>query len=399
MNEVMIRNIKVLILVTLILGFMQGVFDLIFPFYLEYRGLSLASMGFLFTVSHAVDEFIQVFVGDYTDRMGRKKVYSGSFLIGAIANFFFTIERGVLELSFTKILNDIAGTIRRAVSSVMVFENSGRSFPRFIAYTRGGGLIIQAIGFFTAVYIMEGLGYTGCFYIIAAFDLITFAIIIYTYKEGMWKKREKVPLKTRLKETYSFNISRNLKIFSVVAGLHGIGNQLSHTFSLPLYFAGKYGLAQHDVALILALHRFAMVPMLFSNRLIQKTGLRTIYPIALLAYAFSFLLSGLVNNVWIMIPIWLIHDVVGGSIRVPAHDTLVQGFARSESRARDTDSQQFITEFMTMFAPMIAATLATISWDLMFLGGSAFVFAATALFVIFIKDVPEDLWEKRKERK
>jgi len=124
---------------------MQGAFDLIFPFFLESRGISLAGMGFLFTVSHAVDEFLQVFIGDYTDRMGRKKVYSRSFIIGAIANFLFTLERGVLELSFTKILNDIATTIRRAVSSVMVFENSGRSFPRYISYTRGGGLVIQAI--------------------------------------------------------------------------------------------------------------------------------------------------------------------------------------------------------------------------------------------------------------
>jgi len=220
---------------------------------------------------------------------------------------------------------------------------------------------------------MQYLGYAGCFYVIGIFDLITFAIVQFMYREGLWKKKESdsKPLMKRIKETYSFDISRKLKIFSVIAGLAGIGNQLSHTFSLPLYFAGKYGLAQQDIAIILTLHRFAMIPMLFSNRIIQKTGLRTIYPISLLAYASSFLLAGLINNVWVMVPIWLIHDMVGGSIRVPAHDTLVQGFARNESRARDTDTCQFIMEFMTMFAPIIAATLASINWDFMFLGGSA----------------------------
>lgn len=136
----MVRNVKVLLAVTFALGFMQGVFELIFPFYLDYRGLSLTGMGVLYTLSFCVDEFIQIFAGDYSDSVGRKKVYSAAFILGGTSNALFPSGRGVFDLAFIKILHDTAETIRRSVSSVMIFENAREAFSAIYHTSEEEGL-------------------------------------------------------------------------------------------------------------------------------------------------------------------------------------------------------------------------------------------------------------------
>lgn len=191
MNELAIRNINLLLAVTLALGFMQGLFELMFPFYLEFREISLVGMGVLYTITYCDDEFIQIFVGDYSDSVGRKKTYTMSFILGGIANILFSFGRGVIDLSIIKDLNDIATTIRGAVSSPMIFENVGNAFTRYIAYFRGGGLVIQATGYFAAFIILQYLGFFGCFYTIALTNFIAFAFFTLYYKEGILEKEGK----------------------------------------------------------------------------------------------------------------------------------------------------------------------------------------------------------------
>lgn len=385
------RNIKVLLTVTLTLGLMQGMMDLMFPFYLSYRGITLVGMGVLYTLTYCDDGFIQIFVGDYADSIGWKKMFSISYIVGGIANVLFTFGRGVIDLTLIKDFNDSASSIRTAGSSVMVFKDAGKAFTRIIAWFRGGGLVIQAVGYSIAVIILNYFGFFGIFYTIALVNFIAFVFFIIYYKETFVKNegQPRISLVKRIKQAYTFNISRDLMILSIIGGTFSIGNMLSHTFSLPLYFAGKYGLDDTTIAIILSLHRFSMFPMLFVGPVIKKMGVKRIYPIALTIYATSFLLSGLIHNLWIMVPIWLTHDLIGGSLRMPSYETLTQAFAREENRGKDTGQSYFITEIVSIVAPVLAGSLAALNWDYLFLGGAAFIYIAVIAYLFFMKRVPE----------
>jgi len=45
------RNVKVLVSLSMVSAFILGIFELLFPLYLNYRGVSLVSMGLILSIS------------------------------------------------------------------------------------------------------------------------------------------------------------------------------------------------------------------------------------------------------------------------------------------------------------------------------------------------------------
>ena len=83
------RNIKIIIIAGMFSALILGFFEILFPFYLSYRGISLADMGLIFSVSTLAIALFRVFLGEYTDVYGRKRVYLASSALSATTKSIF----------------------------------------------------------------------------------------------------------------------------------------------------------------------------------------------------------------------------------------------------------------------------------------------------------------------
>ena len=100
---------------------------------------------------------------------------------------------------------------------------------------------------------------------------------------------------------------------------------------------------------------------------------------------------GFIDNVYVAVPVWLLHDIFGGSIQVPAGQILTQLNARDKNRGKDTNTIQLFSGLVGIIAPSLAGALITIDWDLIFIVGGLLTFTASLIFYLFYKEQREGI--------
>jgi len=91
--------------------------------------------------------------------------------------------------------------------------------------------------------------------------------------------------------------------------------------------------------------------------------------------------SGLIPTFWPATIVWLLHDLVGAGIWVPIQSTLIQQYARENSRGADVAKAMAIAAIGSIFGPILAGYLYPISVDLPFIVGGAII-ALSALILL-----------------
>jgi MFS family permease len=378
------ENIKVLYVVGLSHAFVMGLFEFIFPFFLTDMGISLVEIGIIFSVSALALGIFRILLGEYTDIYGRKRIYSTAFALGALSNLLYPLSLGQIRMALNKILTDISASIRMSVHSIMLYESDSKNYNRWYSWLMGGQHIVMAFAIFISSLLLFHIGYSNCFFLIASIQIgISIGFSLF-YRE---KKKIRQAKKISLKAVYSFDIHRNLKVLVVASILLSIGFQINHTFTLPLYFAGKYGMPTEDVAIMMSIHRLGFLTTFFASNFLNKVPLKKAYIYASLAFAISFLIVGLITlPIAVFIPIWLLHDLLGGGIWVTAREAILQKFARDETRGKDVNTFGAIHSLTTVITPSLAGALAAANWDYIFLGGGILCLASVILFYVFYED-------------
>jgi MFS family permease len=361
-------------------GFAMGISGFILPLYLDFLGLSLVEMGLVFTLASCTIAFFRIFLGEYTDIFGRKLAYSSSFFLSMISSILYPFCTQVVTMTLVKVLSNVSGSIKNSLFSIMIFENERKDYTKVLSRIQGIRVLCVAGANFVAFILLSKLGFSGCFYLIASIELVIALIVTLLYREtGSIKKR-----KLSLREVYSFNINSNLRKITIVSIFWSFGWMINHSFIIPLYFAGKYGVSVQTIALLQGIHMLSKgVPLLYSTKLIERLGDKRSALFGLLMLSSSFLLTGLIDNIVIMLLIWLMHDAVGSSMWEPCKASMIQQFARDENRGRDVNTMLTIETLATMFSPTLSGTLARMNWDYIFLGGALFMFMAAIFFYTF----------------
>jgi MFS family permease len=376
------RNVKVLFGISLLSAFILGIFELLFPFYLDHIGISLVDMGLIFSVSSLIVSFLRIILGEYSDVYGRKKVYLASCAVGVAAKAFFPFSRSDLAVLGSKFLNDLQDNVRLSVHNVMLFENAKKAYARLFSWFTTSGFILQASGTILFAFLLACLGYTELFFLLAAVELAKLAIFLF-YREDKHKELVK---KVSVREAYSFKLNRNLKVLAVTSAISALGFGIAHGFLLPLYFVGKYGLDTFQISMITAIHRLAFLTTPLADSVIQRLGLRRTFIASTLAYVVSFLAVGLITfPIVVFVPIWLIHDLLGGGIGMTATNVMMQNLTDDETRGRQVNAYNAIQAPMTILAPGIAGFLAALSWDYLFVAGGLLYIVSLVFFCVFFK--------------
>jgi len=377
------NNIMVLFTVGLLSTFVLGVFEIMFPLYLNHRGVSLLDMGVIFSVSTLAIVLFRIFIGAYSDVYGRKRLYLVSSTLGALANGLFPFSIGKIGIFFNKILNDLHDHLKASVHDIMLYENAQQAYVKLLSWFTTSNFIVQAIGNLSLAVLLLRLGYSGSFFLLAAVQVATFAVLL-LYREGKPKSLDE---KVSLKEAYSLKMQRNLKVLCVSSAIGVLGFGIAHGFLLPLYFSAKYGLDVAQIAVVTAIHRLSFLTTPLSGKVIAKFGVRKTYIFSTSAYAFAFLTVGLFTfPITVFLPIFLLHDLVGGGIRMTATSVIVQSLTTNKRRGRDINLFNALQTPMSILAPTLASILAAANWDLIFIAGGLLFSVSLLTFKFFFKE-------------
>jgi len=376
-------NIKVVFAAGLSSALILGVFEILFPFYLDYRGISLVGMGLIFSVSTLAISLLRIFIGEYADVYGRKRIYLSSCILGIAAKSMFAFFVGELEILFNKFLNDLEGNLRISVHNIMLYENARKAYAKMLSWFTASNFVLQAIGSLTFPVLLASLAYPGLFLLLAGMEVIKFFVIL-AYRED---KKERTGRKISLREAYSFKIRRNLKVLSLSSAIGALGFGIAHGFLLPLYFAGKYGLDLAQISVITAIHRLSFLTTPLADTVITRLGLRKTYILSTLAYIISFLAVGLITfPIVIFVPVFLIHDLLGGGIGMTAMNVIMQNLTDDDTRGREINAFNAIQTPMVIMAPSLAGILAAASWDFIFIAGGLLYLVSLLMFLLFFKE-------------
>lgn len=376
------RNVKIIFMSGLFSAFVTGIFELLFPFFLESRKLSLVGMGLIFSISTLVISFLSILHGEYADVYGRKKIYLTSCSLGIVSKTLFPFTLNDLQILCTKFLSDLQDNLRISVHNIMLYENVRENYAKYLSLFTTIEFILQASGAIFFGFFLSYLGFSGLFIILAMVELVKLFLIFF-YRESNKRNDRRVSLR----QAYSFNIDRNLFVLALSSAVSSLGFGIAHGFLLPLYFQGKYGLDVLQISVITVLHRLAFMTTPLAGKIIKKLGLRKTFILSTSSYAFSFLAIGVYTfPVPAFVALFLVHDLIGGGIGMTALSVLTQTLTDDETRARQINTFNAIQTPVTILAPSISGILAAMSWDYIFIAGGLLYIVSLTVFVALFKD-------------
>jgi len=375
------RNVKIIFASGLLSAFILGIFELLFPFYLESRNISLVDMGLIFSISTLIISFLSILHGEFADVYGRKKIYLASCTFGIASKTIFPFSLNDLQILGTKFMNDLQDNLRLSVHNIMLYENVRSAYAKLLSWFTTLEFIVQASGAIFFAFFLTYLNFSEVFFILAMVEATKF-LILYFYRED----KKKTDKKMSLRKAYSFKLERNLVILSLSSAISSLGFGIAHGFLLPLYFQGKYGLDYAQISIVTVFHRLAFMTTPLAEKFIKRLGVRTTYILSTSAYAFSFLAIGFYTfPIVLFVAVFLVHDLIGGGIGMTAMSVMTQNLIDDETRARQINTFNAIQTPMTILAPGISGILAAMSWDYIFLAGGLLYIVSLIIFSFFFK--------------
>ncbi len=373
---------KAIFLALVLSQFAEGLFFFVTPFYLTSQGISLLDIGIIFSVAALAMVLMRILLGAYTDIRGRKLVFASSFLIQVVSSSFFPFVRNILDTTPVKIMYDLGISVRGSLKSTIFFESAQKIYRKIIAWIDGAEHLMLASVSFAAAFILSILGYAGSYFLIALFQFIPFLIVMAAYKE---KSNTSTSSRVSIKDMYNLDLRRNMWVimFATMLGLAGV--RLSHGFAEPLYFQAKYKLDATQIGLIIGLHRLSLaLPLLFVGTIMHKLDVKKAFILSTVVMSLFLLAMGLVENIFMALPLWLLHDVFGGSVFLPSIHVLTQLNARDGKRGKDVNTMDLLSGLVGIVTPSLTGALITVQWDLMFLvGGSLSFFGALIVYLFY----------------
>jgi predicted MFS family arabinose efflux permease len=353
----MSRNVKTVLLVSVLFGAATGIYEFVLPYYLDERGLSYESMGTVFAVAAAGMFALRVLMGRLADVWGRKPFYGMSLGGSAVAMGLTPLSGSIWGLAALKTLRDAMYLTRETLHPVVLYEEGQRRFLDFMGKTRGMEFIFQAGGVLLAGALIATLGTGGNLQLAAGLMLAGLVVFWAIYREPD-RAPEQGPA-ARIRDLFSLDLHRNLKVITVAFFIFNIGMWMSHSFVMPLFFSEKFGVSRYAVSWVLMLHRLtAVIPLMLIGRLHLKH--------LKLAYMLAWIVEGIILSGSALVPephfhaaaaVWLLHDIVGGGVWIPVQALVIQQYTRPGRRALEMGKIQAYGGIGTILGPWLAGLL------------------------------------------
>ena len=373
------HNVKILLIISIIFGGTFGIYDLILPFYLKERNISFHNMGYIFSIASVGMFLSQIYLGNLSDRWGRKPFYLLALFACCLASSLTPFVASLLLLIILKTLWDVGAVTRRIMHPILLYEDNRNKFMDFLGKTRGIEFLFQAGGTLIALVTVASLGYSGNLWLAGA--ALAFACLLFA---PLYREHRSVSSKKGfdIKSILSWrDLSHNLKVIIVAYFIFTIGLRTSHNFIMPLFFKEKFGATDQAVFWVMLIHRITIaLPMLFIGNL-QVKNLKATYIGAVLFQGFTIAVSAFIPHFIAASAVWLIHDFVGAGVWMPIQGTIIQKYSREGARGLDVSKTLAFSSIGGIFGPLLAGYISSF-WisGPFFISG---VITITSAFVLF----------------
>lgn len=359
------RSLASLVVASAIFGLSVGIYDILFPYYLDDVGVGFEGMGIIFSLAALATAIGSVYIATASDLRGRKWSYASGIVLGSLSSAMIPFVRAVPLLAAAKTLREAATRFRDSLHGVLIFESARSKFADFFAKARGLEYLSEGSGQLVAASLLATLSFLGSFQLVALLLLVSLCIFYMGFRET--REPDVARKRASLREAYSLNIPGPLKLVAVSSFLFAVGLSTSHNFIMPLFFSRKFGATVGQVSLILGLHRLSLaLPLLFSGMLMKRSLRKTIM-LSMLYEGAAISATGLAPGLLASTAVWLTHDIFGASLWIPAQAVLIQHYARDKVRARDASKVIAVGALGYIFGPVIAGWTSSVSVSIPFI--------------------------------
>lgn len=387
------RNVLVLGLTSSVATFANTLWIFFFPLLLSQEGVAASAIGVVYALQTLVGAAVQVPIGAFADRFGRKPTVVIGTLIPALSVLAFAISKNAAAYSAAFVfLTAFGGSFFGIGMGAMIFESStdkpATSFGAFTTMAGWASIFAPFIGsvFFaeasTKVFLISSFLYAAAAAGRAAFLKETLHRDRKTGEESARGDRNAFRnIRTLLREVLSN------RVLLLLTGAYSIYNlfvdQIS--FVVPLYSEAvlKFSATQVGVLFSVFLLVDSQSRVLF-GRLADRFGyVRTIIVswagemAFMLAFVYSagYIASLMVFSTW----------VAFGAMDGPAVQALLGRVTRMESRGTSVGVFNTIPALLSVPSQVVSGILFVLSPQLPFLTNLAFGLVAFGLFLIFVK--------------
>ncbi len=372
------RNVATLLSVSVFFGASVGIYEFVLPFYLKEQGLSFEAMGFIFAVASTAILVARVGIGSLSDIWGRKIFYSLA-LVGAAGSQWLTALFGSISAqAVLKTVRDTAFATREIMHPIVLFEESERRFLDLIGKTRGLEYLFQAGGTLIAGVSIGVLGTGGNLKLAGVLAGLAFLVFVTLFRE------RPIPIRLAgisLREVVGLGgLPRNLKVIAASSFIFTLGLSSSHSFIMPLFFAGRFHMTKEVVAWVLVGHRLTIaLPMLVVGQLPIR-NYKASYIITMIIEGATVAAAALIPGAVPATAVWLLHDLIGAGIWAPIQNALIQEHSRPDARGLDVGRVAAIGLVGGIFGPFLAGYLAQVGiWWPFFVSGVLMMLSAAPL--------------------
>jgi len=375
------RNVRLLIFVSWLFGYASGAYEVLFPLYLDWAGISFTDIGIIFSITAATMAGLNIVIGSQSDVRGRKVFYSISLALCSAINFVVPFLRKLWETLVLSIAQSASSTIRGSVHNVMLYEHARKTF--LTAYSRVNGMeyFSQAIGLLGAGLILAASSFQSAFWVSALVLASALCIFVFGFKE---EKVERGPEDVAPKGGEAY-LPRELKIFAISGFVMAIGSGLSHGFFTPLFFVKKFGADQATVSIILTIHRLSFgLPMIFADKVLaylKRFRQKAILIVLMIYQGVSISFCAFLPDIISATIVFASHDLLAASFWIPVLSVLIQNYCRDSRRGADSNKVASMSSIGSIGAPFLTGILASISISYPFLA-SGLLYVAAALILL-----------------
>ena len=379
------RNVWILLIVSAFFGLAFGVYELALPFYLRSKGISMTHMGVIFAVPVLCTFVIRIGFGSLSDHFRRKPFYAGALALCTAACAATPMTALVWAQVMLKCVRESAVELRKTLHSVLLYEAGEGTFIDNIGKTNGTEFLLMAVGSVAAGYWLStgttasAAAEDSVFWLCAGMLAVCVAVFALIFSED--RAGRTPPKRSALREIMAADLDPRLVLMTAAIFVFNIGLSVSHSQVPPLFFQDKFAFGKDGIAWIMAGHRVTIgLPLLVVGQVVRRP-IKWLYVTFVLVEGVILSASGMISIPWLATSVWLLHDLIGAGIWLPTQTTLMQQFAKPESRGAEVSKVMAISSLGFVIGPPLAGALYEQSVSLPFIVGGVFMFISGLVLI------------------
>lgn len=311
----------------------QGIINVVLPLYLQFLGVSLVSMGLIFSLAPIVGTIVKSVVAVHSDVVGRKGHFSLTFLMRSVSYGFYSICKIPVGFAILKTLDSLSQHVRNAVEMPLLVDISPKE-------TRGRVLEVYwailsaatAIGLFISGVILLLIGYFWLFLLCSLMSFVGLVLFLIARIPTFKTKNVHFSLRKlfNLKE-----LDWNLKVIFITRFLLSFGYSVVELFAIPLFLRQDFNADSTSIGMAIGLAWLLQgVPAVVWRKMTETHS-----PVKL--YFFGAWLTGLATifmsvtpNLVSTVSLYILGGLFWG-FAGPANMKVLADSANSSDRARD----------------------------------------------------------------